>query len=90
MPLPLTNRRTVTYSITYNVPDERGKIRVLPVEFPFRQIREELEELAVADGCNGDTDECGDVRMTIRRRDWALVAELDVHYYEPEPESVEE
>lgn len=53
------------------------------MEKPFRAIRLDLESMACPDP---DVDvEFGDMRLTVRRKDWTVLAELDVYTYDLTP-----
>lgn len=85
-----TDRRTITYSRVYGralVPN--GVVTPFPIENPIRTIRLDLEAEASAD-LREQRHEHGDLRITLRRKDFSVEAELDVYVYDDEPESLEE
>lgn len=71
------DKRTETFKHIYGVAG-----RPLPVENPIRNVRLDLEESArVALDLPEDAYYFGDLRLTLKRSDWTLHAELDVHIY---------
>lgn len=65
------------------MPDSGGNVLPFPVDRPLRTIRLDLEAEANLDLREVPHD-FGDLRLTLRRADWSVLAELDAFTYEPE------
>ena len=85
------SRTTHTYRQVYGRPGFTGQIRDFPTEAPIRTVRRDLEATASLD-LRELPHEYGDLRLTVRRSDWSVDVELDVHVYgfEDEPTELED